>query len=238
MVIGTKNKTKKLVNVNLNIKLNGEVIDRVEKCRNLGLTLDSHLNFESHIAECVRSCFYRLKLLYKIRPYLDEKLRITLCEALILSKLNYCDTVYGPCLLARTSKLVQRVQNACARYCFHIPPRSHVTPFLNDSNLLKMEARRKLHLAVLLFGVIKSGKPIYLFNKFTWAQSVNRNPMRACKHIFTTPKHRTSVFRGSFKFAATRCWNDLPPPVRDLKTIVTFKKYLMKHLITLQLTST
>ncbi|CAG9786786.1 unnamed protein product [Diatraea saccharalis] len=82
-------------------------------------------------------------------------------------KVNYCDTVYGPCLMSRTVRLIQRIQNACARFCFHVPPRTHVTPFLNTANLLKMEARRKLHLATLLYGVIETKRPSYLYDKLT-----------------------------------------------------------------------
>ncbi|KAL0879390.1 hypothetical protein ABMA27_003151 [Loxostege sticticalis] len=231
MLFGTPGKISLLSDTNLGIHINGEPIERVEKTRNLGLIFDEHLKFENHITKCTSECFYRLKVLYKLRPYLSEKLRIALCESLILSKLNYCDTVYGPCILKRTASLVQRVQNACARFCFVVPPRSHITPFLNTANMLKMEARRQLHLATLLFGVIAVAKPRYLYEKLEWAV---RRPRRLCTYIFSTPKHRTAAFRGSFRFAASRCWNDLPPPLRALQTKGTFKRYVKCYLLSLQ----
>lgn len=197
-------------------------------------SLDEHLTFENHVAECSRNCFYRLKLLFKIRPYLGEELRVTLCEALILSKLNYCDIVYGPCLMSKTSKLIQRVQNACARFCFHVPPRSHVTPFLDSANMMKMEARRRLHLATLLFGILDTGRPCYLYEKLVWFGDLSRFPKRKNTNIFAIPKHGTMAFRGSFKFAASKCWNDIPPPLRDLKAVKTFRNHLKKYLTTLQ----
>jgi hypothetical protein len=195
------------------------------------LVFDSHLNFESHIAECTRNCFFRLKLLYKIQNYLSQELRVVLCESLILSKLNYCDTVYGPCLLSRTAKLVQRVQNACARYCFNVPPRSNVTPFLDAANMLKMEDRRQLHLASLLIGIIEGHRPLYLFNKLVWAKDFKRYPKRACTQIFVTLKHRTAAFRGSFRYASTKCWNNIPPPIRNLQTLSSFKSSLKTFLL-------
>jgi hypothetical protein len=180
MLIGTRKIVQKFTNIPLNITINGEPVERVESARNLRLVFDSHLNFESHIAECTRNCFFRLKLLYKIRNYLSQELRVVLCESLILSKLNYCDTVYGPCLLSRTAKLVQRVQNACTRYCFNVPQRSNVTPFLDAANMLKMEAQRQLHLALMLFGIIEGNRPLYLFKKLVWAKDFKRYPKRAC----------------------------------------------------------
>lgn len=234
MLLGSPNHVAQFDQITFNVVINGERIERVDKAKNLGLTFDSHLRFESHISECARNCFYRLKLLYKLRPYLSEKLRVALCESLVLSRLNYCDTVYGPCLLVRTAKLVQRVQNACTRFCFKVPPRSHITPFLNSANIIKMEARRKLHLATMLFGVISSGIPKYLFDKLKWSQDRCKYQRRACTSVFVTPRHRLVAFRGSFRYAATRCWNNLPPPLRALKVRSTFKKHLRHHLLHLQ----
>lgn len=231
MVFGTKKMLQKISHPN--IIINGELVERVVEAKNLGLIMDCHLRFESHIAEAVRQSLYRLKLLYKIRPYLSEDVRVMLCESLVLSRLNYCDTVYGPCLLSRTINVIQRVQNACARYCFHVPPRTHITPFLNSSSLLKMKERRDLHLATLLFGIILHKNPPYLYSKLSWASECGRYPKRACSYlIFRTPSHKTVAFRGSFRFAASRCWNVLlPPPLRSLKTVGSFKAQLKKELL-------
>lgn len=231
ILMGTPKNVARFDSISFNVVIDGEKIERVDKARNLGLIFDSQLRFETHIAECTRNCFYRLKLLYKLRPYLNERLRIMLCESLVLSKLNYCDTVYGPCLLVRSAKLVQRVQNACARFCFRVPPRSHVTPFINTANMLKMEARRKLHLATMLFGVITSRTPKYLYDKLEWAQDRCRYQRRACTPVLTTPRHRSMAFRGSFRFASSKAWNDLLPPLRALKVKNTFKIKLKQHLL-------
>lgn len=141
---------------------------------------------------------------------------------------------YGPCLYKKTQCLIQRVQNACARYCFHIPPRTHVTPFLNSANLLKMEARQKLYLGVLLFGVIKTRNPPYLYYKLTWRQSRHTGSIRETSVPLSVPRHRSAAFRGSFKFAATKCWNDLPPPLRACKSKNKFKACYKAYLLELQ----
>jgi hypothetical protein len=210
------------------VKLLGEPIQRVHEARNLGLIMDSGLRFEKHVTGSVRNCFYRLKVLYKIRPFINETLRIQLVESLILSKLNYMDTVYGPRLLAKTKRLIQRVQNACARFCFDIPPRAHVTPFLNKHNILKMAHRRKLHLACLLFGVIKYETPAYLFEKLSWFSSRRSHRTRQCSIQLMTPQHASAAFRGSFRYVATRCWNIIPPPFRNLEVISSFRAAIRK----------
>lgn len=138
------------------------------------------------------------------------------------------DAVFGPRLLSKTKQMIQRVQNACARFCFDIPLRSHVTPYLNKHALLKMLHRRKLHLAALLFGVVKLKEPRYLFEKLSWKARLQLS--RSCTEQLITERHGTAAFRGSFRYAATRCWNNIPPPIRNSQSIFGFKLKLKKFI--------
>ena len=221
LVFGTRQQLARLP-MTLDVELMGEPVERVYEARNLGLTMDKALRFEKHVADSVRNCFYRLRVLYRIRSYLSESLRVQLVEALVLSRLNYADTVYGPRLLARTDRLIQRVQNACARFCYNIPRRTHVTPVLNKNFVLKMKSRRKLHLACLLFGVIKYQKPDYLFGKLSWLTSKRECERRQCSQQLSSQSHKTAGFRGSFRYAASKVWNNLPPPIRSIGTLLTY----------------
>lgn len=232
IIFGSKHQLASLAPTQ-DVMLLGEPVERVYEARNLGLIMDSELRFEKHVTNCMRECFYRLKVLYRMRPFLSTALRIQLTESLVLSKLNYMDMVIHPRLLAKTRKVLQRVQNACARYCFDIPPRAHVTPFLNKNALLKMIHRRKLHLACLLFGVVKHGEPSYLHAKLSWKPGRHSHGARACSAPLLTQRHATAAFRGSFRYAASKCWNNIPPPIRNLRTLYTFrlklKNFIFEH---------
>lgn len=233
MIFGTKNSIIKVTSHDPQVSMMGKRLDNVSQVRNLGIVMDENLKFEGHILEIVRNCFYRLKVLYRVRNYIDVETRIKLCESLVLSKLNYGDTVFGGCLLERTKRMLQRIQNACARFCFPVPRRSHITPFLNRNNLLNMSARRKLHIASLLFEVIKSQEPAYLYNKLNFSQRrVRIAPRLMCC------QHRTAAFRGSFRYAATKCWNNLPPPIRNCRSTSTFKHLLKNFLFDEQISAT
>lgn len=230
IIFGTPEQIRKVASCNPVVKIMNEQVERVSEARNLGVLMDESLRFEKHVLEVVKTCFYRLKILYRIRNYLSVDLRIRLCDALILSKMSYADLVYGPRLLARTEKMVQRIQNACARFCFKIPPRTHVTPFLNAAGILRMTLRREHHLATLLFETIKTGRPIYLFEKLDWRGS-NSRPCRTVSWQLRVPSHGSAAFRGSFKYSATKCWNNLPPPLRQLKSKHCFKLQHKKYLL-------
>lgn len=139
MILGTKQQCSATVQQNPKISIGSDLIERVTKARNLGLIMDAELRFVEHVDAKIRNAFYRLKVLYNIRPFLKERTRIMLTESLVLSLLNFGDVVYGPRLFGKTEKAIQRVQNACARFCFDIPRRAHVTPYLNEKGRLKMK---------------------------------------------------------------------------------------------------
>lgn len=229
LVLGSKNQICKILLGNPKVQVKGISIDRVTEARNLGLSMDGAITFESYVLQTVRNCFFRLSVLYRVREYLNTDLRITLCDSLILSKLNYVDNVFGGCLLVRSKKLIQRVQNACIRFCFPIPQRAHISPYINKHGFLNMSSRRNFHFATLLFGIIKSHRPSYLYEKLDFSA---RNIRCAIRLI--CPRHRTTAFRGSFRYAATKCWNNIPPPIRNSNTIFSFKKSLKEYLLNLQ----
>lgn len=235
LILGSLNQIEKISINNPIVEMSGVEVGRVSEARNLGLLMDGNLRFENHVSETVRYCMYRLKVLYNVRDFLSVDLRVRLCEALVLSKVNYCITAYGPCLLARSHRQLQRVQNACARFCYRIPPRSHVTPFLNDANCLKMSLRQDLMLACLLFDTIKTQTPIYLHEKLVWAKNRDCHSVRAPRTlVLQALTHRTAAFRGSFRYQATKCWNNIPPPIRLQQSKTNFKNKLRLYLLQTQ----
>ncbi|CAH2095137.1 unnamed protein product [Euphydryas editha] len=225
LILGSTSQVKRIEqNIPL-VRIKDKAIERVTEARNLGVIFDESLHFEKHVNTTIANCFYRLKLLYRIRPYLSTQLRVRLCEALVLSKLNYADVVYGPRLLKRSKLAVQRVQNACVRYCWDVPPRTHITPYLVKERILNMENRRRLHLACLLFDVIVYKYPLYLYNKLSWMGEGNtQHGTRSHLRKLCLPRFYTAAFRGSFKYSASKCWNNLPPPLLEALTATSFKR--------------
>jgi hypothetical protein len=232
MIMGSKWQRYKINNQKPEVYVGLEPVPLVPQAKNLGLIMDGELRFEQHVNTKLRNAFYRLKMLYGLRKYLSEKVREILVEALVLSPFNYTDIVYGPRLLGRTAKAIQRVQNACTRFCYSINRRDHITPHLNNRSILNMKNRRNLHLAFALRKIIEYQRPPYLFEKLKWAQEERVRLVRSHRqNLLTIPKHKTKFFRGGFKYAATKIWNDLPPPLRDPMPLLKFKKLVKAHFL-------
>lgn len=236
MVLGTKQQCEQITKKSPQIIINSKTVERVSTARNLGLQMDEQLKFVEHINQKIRTAFFRLKVLYGIRDFLKVDVRVTLTESLILSIFNYCDCVYGPRIFEKTSRAIQRVQNACTRFCFGIPKRSHITPYLTELKILKMEGRRKLHLASLVHKVVHTKKPKYLHDKFEWlGDAHNKDTRSKVQSKMAFPSHKTANFRSGFRFAASKIWNDLPPPLQQNMSSYCFKFKLKSFLINKQI---
>ena len=62
----------------------------------LGVTLDSTLRFDKHVADVVRQCHYHIRALKHIRPLLTLEASKTFAVSIVGSKLDYCNCVlYG-----------------------------------------------------------------------------------------------------------------------------------------------
>jgi Reverse transcriptase (RNA-dependent DNA polymerase) len=87
MIIGLPQQLAKLTNPCFSIDHSVTLLP-VPSARNLGVLLDSHLNFDKHISNITKSCIYHLRDLRRIRCTLDFKTASTIATSLVQSKLD------------------------------------------------------------------------------------------------------------------------------------------------------
>ncbi len=103
--------------------------------RNLGVLFDSSLSFASHISSVVKTSFFHLRNIARLRSSLTLADAEILIHALITSRLDYCNALF----LGLPKKLfarLQYVQNSAARVLTSTRCSAHITPLLNDLHWL------------------------------------------------------------------------------------------------------
>ncbi len=128
--------------------------------RNLGVVIDK-LNFSDHIAKTARSCRFDLYNNRKIRPFLSEHATQLLVQALVLSRLDYCNALLAG-LPAISFKPLQLIQNAAARLIFNELKRMHVTPLFINLHWLPIAARIKFKALMFAYKTTSGSTPLYL----------------------------------------------------------------------------
>ena len=68
-------------------------IDLIKKLKVLGITIDEKLSFDYHITTVIRSCNHHLRALSHIRQFLTNDMASTLARCLVLSRLDYCNSL-------------------------------------------------------------------------------------------------------------------------------------------------
>ncbi len=97
--------------------------------RNLGVIFDPALKFDKQINSVVKSAFFQLRMIAKIKSFLSFKDLETVIHAFISTRLDYCNSLYLGITQSCISRL-QMVQNAAARLLTGTKKRESITPVL------------------------------------------------------------------------------------------------------------
>ena len=89
MLIGTHQQLSKVRTDSLLVA--GTVVSSVSEARNLGVWFDSKFQFQTHINKTYQSAFYYIYNI-RIRKFLSFEAAKTLAQALVISRLDYCNS--------------------------------------------------------------------------------------------------------------------------------------------------
>lgn len=213
MVFGKRNALQQAMQ-NVKLKIGDDIIPVTETARNLGLILDQKLRFKQHVSSCLQKAYNNLRQIFHNRHLFNYQSKVTLCNSLVLSKVDFCDSVYGPCLDSRDCNRIQKLQNACLRLIFGIKKYERISHTLKEVKWLNMSNRRYLHAACLFHKILLYKAPPYLYDRITFRTDVHNLNLRF-KGV-TIPLHYTEFGKRGFSYQFAKFYNELP---LDLKTM-------------------
>ncbi|XP_058868339.1 uncharacterized protein LOC131709687 [Acipenser ruthenus] len=114
-----------------------------------------------HISTLARTCRFFLSNIRRIRPFLTNYATQLLVQALVLSRLDYCNSLLAGLPESATHPL-QLIQNSAARLVFSQPRFSHATPLLRSLHWLPITARIQFKTLVLAYRCLDQTAPSYL----------------------------------------------------------------------------
>ena len=106
-----------------------------ELCKNQGAWFDLMLSMDTYINKVFGSGFYYLHNLRRIKKYLSHDCLVTLIEAFVTGRLDYCNSLMYGLPQCQISKL-RRVQNSAARIALDLSKFCHITPALQQLHWL------------------------------------------------------------------------------------------------------
>ena len=213
-----------------NLNIEDTIIKPSTSVKVLGVTLGEKLNFKEFIANKIRYCNYHLRNLKNIRSCLSQDIRIILVNNLILSKLDYSNSLLT-CLPECQIYPLQKILNRAVRFIFNIRYDEHISPYLFKLHFLPIKFRIKFKLCLIAYKIVIGSAPMYLSNIFelfvpntdvNLRYGVGRDD-RMLKISLQETKQITIYSKIIIE------WNTLPLMLRKINNITLFKKQLKTH---------
>uniref|UniRef100_A0A674EDB2 Reverse transcriptase domain-containing protein n=1 Tax=Salmo trutta TaxID=8032 RepID=A0A674EDB2_SALTR len=216
----------------LAITVDNSLVSSSQSAKNLGVILDNTLSFSTNIKAVTRSCRFMLYNIRRVRPCLTQEATQVLIQALVISRLDYCNSLLAG-LPACAIKPLKLIQNAAARLVFNLPKISHVTPLLRSLHWLPVEARICYKTMVLAYGAVRGTAPPYLqalIRPYTQTRALRSSTSGLLAPLPLRKHGSRSAQSKLFAALAPQWWNKLPHDARTAESITSFRRHLKPHL--------
>ena len=173
-----------------------------------------------------RILFCQLCRTGKIRSSLSSDAANKLTVSLILSRLDYCNSLFAGLPDNKLNKL-QHIQNHASRLVLRKSRHASATALLRTLHWLPMKARIQYKIACLCFQCIyQNSIPPYISDHLH-PYCLSRTLRSLDASLLTVPRFSLETFgKRSFSVFGPTVWNSLPLPLRKTQCFTTFKTKL------------
>ena len=198
------------------------IIESSQVVKSLGVFLDPTLSMTRDINKRCSAAYYHLRNIGRVKRCLDQPRRILLIQSLILTKLDYCNSILANVPDYLINKL-QMVMNAGVRFIYDLKRRDHITPYMKQAHFLPVKYRIRYKLCLLVYKALNDQAPEYLQKMMIWREPSLRGSRDQLLLQIPTKKQKTI-----YHSMGTQ-WNELPLELRQSYNILKFKKDLKTH---------
>ena len=230
LIFSSKHSFNKIDKNVCKLKIGQSDIECAESARNLGVIFDRFMTMERFVNAKCKSALYSLRSISKIRRYLDTDTTRTLVQALVISRLDYSNSVLYGINISLLKKL-QRVQNCAARVISKTKRKEHITPILFSLHWLPISMRIRFKTLMLCFKCLNGLGPKYLSDLLE-----PYTPGRTLRNRHNTLRTKRSANKSGdqcFAIYGPMVWNSLPERLRAINSLNVFrtsiKTYLFKQ---------
>ena len=205
IMVESKHNLLKTDTKNTAVQIVNDIIPCVDSVCDLGFIIDNELTSTTHINKLSSTLFVTIRKIARIRHLIDKETTKTLMQALVLSKLDYCNS-----LLIGTSEYsldkFQRIQNMSCQVINNLKKYDSIINHLQDLHWLRIHERIRYKILVMVFKCKHKLAPTYLQDLITFEHN---KPLRSTTNsdIPVVKCNTALVHKSSFKLVGPRLWN-------------------------------
>ena len=182
----------------------------------------------------MKTCNFHIRNLYMIRDFVNRKNLVTLVHSLIVSKVDYCNSLFIglPNIIL---KKVQSVLIRAERLIFNLPPRVPTTSSLVELHWLSLKTRIVFKICLITFKARKFNQPSCIRELLSFSSYESTLGLRSADDPYRLHEPRAIGERGfvnrSFSYIAPCLYNKLPITIKLINSLNTFKSHLKAFLL-------
>ena len=203
--------SRKKVDGNLELSVEGQPIELVRVFKFLGVLLNDALTWSDHIAHICAKASRSLNLLRRLSWFLPKCLLFLYFKSYVLLTLDYCDVVWSCCTFEEAKRLETRFNFGC-RHILHKPRLYSASSARQELGLTSLNDRRKLHMCTM-YKCLNSLSPPYL-SRLLHTPSTHQTTLASSTKQLNLPMTRSSFGQKAFSFAGASTWQSLPDSIR------------------------
>lgn len=188
------------------------------------------MTMSPYIKNLCKNLYFQLHKIGSIRKYLSFDVSKILITSLILSKLDFCNSLLAG-LPKESIHHLQILQNIAAKIITQRRKHDHVTPILKELHWLPIAERIIYKVCLTCYKSINNMSPNYLTNMVT--QYLPSRSLRSSidTTILCKPNIKYKSYgQRSFHYFGPHVWNDIPKTIRESKSVESFKQKLKTYL--------
>ena len=229
MLIGSRQRIAAL-DGNIELSLSNTDVRQVESTKCLGVNIDKNLTWEGHLQSVKQKVSSNLRILKKVKPFLNSENIDTLYRSIIEPYFSYCCLVWDS-IGDTLSNSLQRLQNRAARIVTGAAYSKPSGEVFEELGWTQLNSMRQFHKAIMMFKIVNGLAPPYLTEMFTSNNALNNYGLRSSNYDLELPKCRTNYYKNSFAFSGVKVWNALPRNLKEERSLEKFKRGLLPALV-------
>ena len=224
MIIGSRQRLSAQCD-DVEIRIDDQIIKRVDHTKSLGLTIDAQLSWGKHVEQICKKVSSAIGALKRVRPFISKETSIQIYNALIMPHFDYCSPVWD-CLSGYLSDKLQKLQNRAARVITKSPFDASSNQLLSTLSWERLSLRRKKQKALMMYKTMHDLAPKYLQSLFSQRHSAYN--LRNSEGRLTLSKPNANYLKRSFSYSGAMLWNNLPKNLKNAASVEHFKRNIKK----------
>ena len=212
------------------IYIEGKEIEFVKEFNYLGILLDVHLNFKSHVTMISNKISRAVGIMSKLKNFIPKSALLHIYNSLIVSHMNYGLIVWGRCN-SHTSQ-VEKLQKKAIRILNNVKYNSHTSSLFKRDGILKFRDICALHDFKFCYKFVNGLLPVYFQENLGGTNTHGYSTRQTGSMVVPSVRHEFA--RNSISYRFPVLYNNMPELFRqkiNTHSFFGFKNYIKIKII-------